>query len=131
MERKYKVQRNANHVAVKYPKTLKAFGAFVLNTSMVHVCYGIITHPSFAQETEQMIARDSVGGILLMFGTFAVLSGIGTIKNFKLERKQKKLQAKLARQEANFNAEKDIMELYQRVESQKRFDNIVEQTKGL
>lgn len=131
MERKYAVQKNTNHIAVKYPKTLKAFGAFILNTSMTHVCYGIITHPSFAQETEQMITRDSAGGILLMFGAFAILSGLSTIKNFKLERKQKKLQAKLARREAISNSENDIYELYQRVEAQKRFDNIVEQTKGL
>ena len=68
MEKNYKVQKDSKHTALQYPKTLKAFGTFVLSSSAVAACYGIITSPSMTQASEEILTRDSSGNILLLFG---------------------------------------------------------------
>lgn len=131
MKPNYKVQRSVRHIVKEFPETVKSFGVFIATTSATALTYGIITSPFITNMPQELLTRDSAGNILAVFGGMSVLMAIDTIKNFKLEKKQKKLQSKLNKEQEHQNAQDDFMELYNRIESSKRFEEIQKQTRNI
>ncbi len=131
MKPNYKVQRGTNHIAKEFPKTVKSFGVFVATASTSALCYGMILSPFMINTAEEVLRRDSAGIPLLIFAGMTIATGIDVIKNLRLERREKKLQAKLNKQQEAENAREDFMNLYNKIESDKRFERIEEQTRHI